>query len=176
VRWEALNIWKQSWDNSIGHLEELREKFHQMLANMVNQEKGFEDRIQKASGERDPLGRLTEFTSKTILGNCRDVKQPLEWPSSRVNIGTEPKTKLRSVFFDDSLVLRLDPEGLAEKVVRIWNQAANNMYRLPGDAPIEALRSDINTMKKEIDELVEMLNPLILRPVILRTRCELCPV
>ena len=176
LRWESLNEWKRSWNSSIKHLKELQKKSHQMLVNMFNQEKGFEDRIREASGERDPLGRLTEFTIKAVLENCRDVKRPPEWLSSRVAIGIELKNQTKSVFFDDRLVLRLDPEGLAEKVVLVWNKAANNLYKLPGFAPIEALRNDINTMKKEIDELVEMLNPLILRPVILRTRCELCPV
>ena len=37
------------------------------------------------------------------------------------------------------------------------------------------LASSVSTMRKTINKLKEVLNPLILGPIILRTRCDLCP-
>lgn len=40
---------------------------------------------------------------------------------------------------------------------------------------VESLRNEVRKMEKATGELREMLNPVKLRPMILRTRCELCP-
>jgi len=40
---------------------------------------------------------------------------------------------------------------------------------------VEPLMNNVNTMRKSIEELAEMLNPLKLGPMILNTRCDLCP-
>ena len=43
-------------------------------------------------------------------------------------------------------------------------------------AIIDGLDENHPAREKVIEELDDMLNPLILRPIILRTRCDLCPV
>ena len=63
-------------------------------------------------------------------------------------------------------------KSLAEKVTHICNSVANNLRK--GDMA-QQLRREVGDMKRASDELREMLNPVKLRPMILRTRCDLCP-
>ncbi len=58
------------------------------------------------------------------------------------------------------------------KVTRICNSVAENLRK--GDTARQ-LRLEVGNMKKVCEELREMLNPVKLRPMILRTRCDLCP-
>ena len=64
-------------------------------------------------------------------------------------------------------------KSLAEKVTGICNLVANNLRK--GDI-VQQLDDEADKMKEASDELREMLNPVKLRPMILRTRCDLCPV
>ena len=40
---------------------------------------------------------------------------------------------------------------------------------------IEAIAEQVNVMKERIRELEEMLDPLMIRSLILSTQCNLCP-
>ena len=71
------------------------------------------------------------------------------------------------LFFQDST-----NNVMAQKVTRICELAFNNLRR--GDT-VQKLYDDVRRMKKTSEELREMLNPVKLRPMIFRTRCDLCP-
>jgi hypothetical protein len=62
---------------------------------------------------------------------------------------------------------------LAEEVAKACKWAAKNLYK--GNTTL-AVAKQINIMQERIKELEEMLNSLRLRPLILGTQCELCPV
>ena len=47
--------------------------------------------------------------------------------------------------------------------------------RNPFYTPIDGTSSEVRIMQKATEELRQMLNPVKLTPMILRTRCELCP-
>ena len=63
-------------------------------------------------------------------------------------------------------------KGLAEKVTHICELAAKNLRK--GDM-VQQLLPEVRTMKDATKKLREALNPVKLTPIILRTRCELCP-
>ena len=59
-----------------------------------------------------------------------------------------------------------------KKVVHICNVAANNLSK--GDV-VRSLQNEVRIMKTATGLLRETLDPLRLTPMILRTRCDLCP-
>ena len=63
-------------------------------------------------------------------------------------------------------------KGLVEKVTHICELAAKNLRK---GAMVESLKGEVHTMKDATEKLREMLNPVKLTPMILRTRCDLCP-
>jgi hypothetical protein len=54
--------------------------------------------------------------------------------------------------------------------------AAVSFKNLDKGKMTSAVAKQVNVMKERIKELEEMLDPLRLRPLILGTQCELCPV
>ena len=71
-----------------------------------------------------------------------------------------------------SLQLTFIDKELAEAVTKICNNVTAIIYSggLSGQ-----LGGALQTIEGKIEELEEMLDPLRLRPLILRTRCDICP-
>jgi hypothetical protein len=68
-----------------------------------------------------------------------------------------------------------DNTPLAQKVTYICNLAVNNLEKGEKSDMVKLLQNEVRIMKKANEELREMLNPVKLTPLILRTRCGLCP-
>jgi len=66
-------------------------------------------------------------------------------------------------------------KDLLEKITPALHQAAETFCIERKEDIIQPLLSDVSRMNVVIKALEEMLNPLVLRPLILRTRCDLCP-
>jgi hypothetical protein len=64
---------------------------------------------------------------------------------------------------------------LAQKITHICNLAVNNLEKGEKSDMGKSLQNEVRIMKKASEELREMLNPVKLTPMILRTRCDLCP-
>jgi len=75
----------------------------------------------------------------------------------------------------DRIVTIPDEKGLYEKVAGILSQVAETFCIERKEDIIQPLLGDVSRMNAVINALEEMLNPLVLRPLILRTRCDLCP-
>ena len=72
--------------------------------------------------------------------------------------------------------LVFNDKNLAEKATRLGNNVAKNLLLGENKDIIEkSLKERVTVMKQANEELAEMLNPLVLRPIIFRTRCKLCP-
>jgi len=69
----------------------------------------------------------------------------------------------------------LAEDPLIEEVADVCSKAADTFCRGHSAHIVSDLGSEVSQMRQAIDELNDMLNPLVLRPIILRTRCKLCP-
>ena len=83
-------------------------------------------------------------------------------------------TKVRPVGISN-VSLNFTDTSLAEKVAGICNWAAKNLYTGKALRICEGITREVEVMQRRIEELQEMLNPLTLGPLILRTQCDLCP-
>jgi hypothetical protein len=68
---------------------------------------------------------------------------------------------------------RFGEKDLAKEVVRVCGQTIQDLCK--GDT-VGQVAEDRARMALRIKELEEQLDPMILRLLILRTRCDLCPV
>jgi len=64
---------------------------------------------------------------------------------------------------------------LAKEVMKACKWAIDNLRKGERSDLVQAVACDIREMQTRAKELEGMLDGLILRPIILRTRCELCP-
>jgi hypothetical protein len=66
-----------------------------------------------------------------------------------------------------------------EQIIKIIKAAIfsfSNMCKIYENNILQPLRNDADTMKEAINNLNDLLNPVMLRPLLIRTKCELCPV
>lgn len=175
VRWELLDEWKHSWDQCIKVLGEFWQEGREIIGNILDLKEGLLSRIREGSGENDPLERIAEAVLRTIWQRILDDKLDPGCPVVRTMLYGDGTTLVTLPEFSDNAVLRFTAKTLAEEAGDVCNWAARNLCIVEKEGMITSLVNDVCTMRRAIEELTEMLNPLVLRPLILRTRCDLCP-
>lgn len=179
IQWENIldNRWGRAKDNCAKIVHKVRDETSKVVNNYLKLERetNFLHRVEVESREDDPLKRMEEVVLRRIwqliLQDRLDEKGPLfETVLRGKGIPQEINVKSRDetifTFFGDT------NKSLAERVTRICNLACNNLCK--GDT-VRQLHDEVGNMEKASEELLEMLNPVRLRPMILRTRCDLCP-
>lgn len=174
VDWKILDQWQNLWDKCIEAQGELRKDLEESLSNILKQRQGLADRIAKEGGNEDVVQRMAEGLLHVawqgiLVGNAS--QSPVVQTVSAGHQGVQV------VFGEGRLSLNLffGQTDLAKEVVGICLWGANNLAIVKrGD--ILNLVADVRKMREAIGQLTDMLNPLILRPLILGTQCDLCPV
>jgi len=176
VRWEVLEEWKKARDNCAKIVPKLRKgtsmkETSVVVDNFLNQEReaNFLQRVKEESVES---GNAVEQMAKAVLSAI--------WQGIREDTPAENLVRMVSprgggqgiVKVKDETFLIFNDTGLAEKVVHTCKLAANNLCK--GEM-VQQLHSEVRKMEKATEELRQMLNPVRLTPMILRTRCDLCP-
>ncbi len=181
IRWK--DVWDNRWKKARNHCAEivpkLRKETSEVVNNLLNQERetNFVQREKEERGADDTAKQMAEV----VLGDIwRDIVQDkLEGEGPWFQ--TVPREGTARVIYvkgrDETVLLfaysvATSDKSLAEKVTYICNLAANNLRR--GEMAA-SLKYWVHEMEKAGDELREKLNPVKLRPMILRTRCDLCP-
>jgi hypothetical protein len=171
VRWETLDEWGKARDNCAKIVPKLRKETSVVVDNFLNQEReaNFLQRVKEESVER---GNAVEQMAKAVFSAI--------WQGIREDMPAENLVRMVSprgggqgiVKVKDETFLIFNDTGLAEKVVHTCKLAANNLCK--GEM-VQQLHSEVRKMEKATEELRQMLNPVRLTPMILRTRCDLCP-
>ncbi len=173
--WQAFDEWGNSWDTCIRILAKLREEARKTLLNILNQKSNLTDRIVKGCGKKDAVKRMVDgvlhVVWQFILAGKPDQQFPLVQAmplgGGRIEVTFGKYNLTEGLVFTEA--------DLAEQVITVCKWAAKNLCIVRKDDVVEPLMNNVNTMRKSIEELAEMLNPLKLGPMILNTRCDLCP-
>ena len=180
VRWEDVleNRWKEARDNCAKIVPELRKETSVVVNNSLNEETNFLQRVKVGSREGDPAKQIAEVILRDIWQNILRDKLDEEgsWfqtvsrgkgPPQDIDIIVKSRYEKVLIFIGDTNM------SLAKKVAHTCDLAYDNLRK--GDM-VQQLHCEVRKMKKLSEELREALNPVKLRPMILRTRCDLCPV
>jgi hypothetical protein len=179
VRWKDIldTRWNEARDNCAKIVPKLRKETSEVINNFLNQERetNFLQRVKEESREDDPAKRIAEVMLREIWRAILRDKLHEETPWFQTvlrgkgipqEINVKSKDEMVLIFYGDTNM------GLAKGVTRICNLACNNLCK--GNT-VRQLHDEVGKMEKASEELREMLNPVKLRPMILRTRCDLCP-
>ena len=173
VDWQLFDHWKKAWDECISSQGMLKQEAYKILLNFFNQESGLTDRIMRGSRKKDVVDRMANGVVYVIWQGIL-AGRPDQLPS--VEVINRGGGTLEVIFDKDepSLSLIFTGADLAKKVKDTCIQAANNL-RIQRRDDISTSVDHVRRMREIIDKFTETLNPLMLRPQILRTRCDLCP-
>lgn len=172
--WETLDEWGKARDTCTTAQGKLTEEITKTLLNILNQKPKLTDRIVKGSGKKDAMERMVDgivhaVWERILAGN--PDQPPLIEAISRADGMTE-------VLFGEhglGLGLIFTETNLAKEVGNTCIWAAKNLCIREKENIVQLLVDNVSTMRKAIKDLTEKLNPLVLRPLILSTRCDLCP-
>jgi len=174
VRWEALDEWKKAWDSCRSISNKLRPEAQEVVAAVLNEENDVLETIKKQTEEEHAA---VKWMARTVLDAI--------WQTI---LDGKFNPKCPEVAISYNLVERQLPYTLISKEVprfllKEWNEGLTNACQnvakiLLRDqrALVKQLYDEVRTVRKAIDELVEMLNKHRLYPLILYTHCELCPI
>lgn len=192
--WQTFYEWEKAWDRCILALAHLRRKVGELVEKLVEEDTGLlsspsEDDVHRAKeatamkevkmdlldvlmasvGKDAPIKRITDgiihLLWRHILHPDEEfpIVETIPRADGRIDI-TFGKDR-----FTNYLIVR--EQSLADKVMGICKSVAE---KLRGDLT-ESVVKEIATMQARIEEFREVLSPLRLRPVLLRSRCSLCP-
>ena len=173
VDWQMLEQWKKTWDECIRVQDVLRQEARGRLMDVLKQKSGLTDRIEKGSREKNTLDRMANGVLHTIWQGILAGK-PDQPPLVKADVLGGEVTNV--VFGEDhrGLGLVFTEADLAKAVKDTCIRVAKNLV-IVKEEDMSKLVDDVRRMRGIIDKLTEMLNPLMLRPQILHTRCDLCP-
>jgi len=172
VNWEVLREWREAWDSCIALLVSLQGQTYELVGNFLDQEQGLKEKIEKETGKKDAVRRIADGVLWATWW-AATVSRPDEEHASFQTISGGQGGKVIFGPTKRTLQLAFIDEELAQGVARVCNRATKIVYR---EKIPEQLLERLHTVREKIEELEEMLIPLRLHPLILRTRCDLCPV
>lgn len=175
IRWEALDEWEKAWDNSIKILGSLRKEISVLIGNILKQMPELLLKLQKGNWGKASHGRMVSATLSAIWKGIIDDKLKEESSLVKTRPDIDGGGKVTSVDVGEKALLQFTERKTGEDFVEVLNWAITNLRKGDKAPLLQKLSTEIHTMSRTIVELEEMLNPLLLRPIILRTRCDLCP-
>jgi uncharacterized protein YukE len=172
--WQAFEEWQQAWGTCVSALAEIREEAPKVAEDFMNQKPGLKEKVEEKTGKKDVLERIVDV---------------LRWPAWEVATASNPEEELERRKFrvlpaaqefrvttgSSELKLKFSETeaALAQEVATVCNLALQNLYPRYMADEIQGMRY---RMDEKIEEIDDALDPFILRPLLVRTRCELCPV
>jgi hypothetical protein len=174
VDWQLLKDWKQAREGIINDNKKLYTETREMITNIISQREYTDVKIameEQLKGEVsiDILtDRMVELIWREILTD-KQYEIHIFTGTSLINKG---KVELR--FKQNSDGLRIDNRDLARKLLSASKWALKNLRTDKSDT-IASFRNEVNIMRARYNDLEDLLNELVLRPIILKTRCKLCP-
>lgn len=174
VNWQTLADWQVARDEWKMNMERLESTAAELVRNILNYDTdslGLSSRIKsdKRLLSKMALG-VAEATQRNVTTRESDeatdyIKVKKGVAGTQVMFGGDAS--------DTELVV--DSLELAEKVAMISRRAATNLDRGKESYIVRNLADSLFRMDAAHRELVDKLDELRLTPLILRTRCEICP-
>ncbi len=184
VPWKELDEWKRARDESIKDICKIKEEAKTVFTNYFNQKNESKLKVMLATSGRNSQTIESISNGITTYIWFNDIlRQPSEivakqgtslsnkgtaWVEFHKSIGDERIITFHQTEKDQAVEL--------SKMVRdVAKQSVDNLSITSASAIID-IKYQINKMHECVVKLDEKLNPLSLRPVLLGTKCDICPV
>jgi hypothetical protein len=174
VRWEALEEWKQARNNTVKYSEELRLEATKLIGKILNNQPDLKKRIETAIGGNDITEKIADGARENIWRGILIGKPEQMHVWEGTSLVSKGRMELRFYDGDSDTNLDLNDVELAKGVLSICRQVVTNLLEVKSDL-VQELTDEVSQMKDRTRELEESLDGLVLRPMMIHTRCDLCP-
>lgn len=172
VRWQVLEEWGQDWNACRDILAKLRAEAKEVVMSILNhQEPTLIDRI-KNSEQKDVTEDMARGVVEAVWRGIIAGKPEEGYNLVHTKVVADGHAQV--LFGEQASItaVELADSNLAEEVASICRHAAQSLC---GEDLVQQANKMILSMQAKNEELEVMLNELTLRPMIIRTRCEICP-
>jgi len=176
VDWNVLNQWVQARDQCWINLQSLHAAANTVLTNILNQDVNFLRTIERDSKEHNAFSRLLKGIDWVIWWNIAVTKSIKIRRLLQTSTAGAPTSPVTVVEFNKRPILTFSEQALANKTRDRGNRAISNLCKGREQESVASLADCIKQMAEVVESLERLLDPLVLRPLILNTRCELCPL
>jgi len=168
--WVAFKEWEQAWNTCKRAREELKEEACEVVRNHINQIAGLKEEVERKSSKgRDEMERIVHDVLWTVWWAGTD-ERPVEGIKFQIEDNQIVVVTGRQMYYASSY--KLSEVSLGPDMAEVYKLSFEILYQSFSGKGISEM---LNTMKEKIDKVGDSLDPSVLRPQILRTRCELCP-
>lgn len=171
--WRAFQEWKTQWNAGVRDQQAIKDAANKLLMNILNNREKEVKKINfRGYDMRKLICQMTNGIGEAVWRGILAEKPEEAYTFVR---NESKKDGTIHIFFGSKASIEditLKDEAASELVKEICTQAVNIICK--GKIPTQAL--EINRqLKSMVDELEVMLSQVMLRSLILRTRCDLCP-
>ena len=174
--WQAFEEWQQAWDTCIKGLgEEVKKHVPEMVEDLLNQQKAnLKEEIEKVTGKEDVLEMIVDgvIWAAWQVATASNPEEELELRNFRV-LPVAQQLRVTTGSYESRLVFSETEAALAQDVATVCNHALQKLYPR---YMVDEILGMLHRMDEKIEVIDDALDPFILRPLLVRTRCELCPV
>jgi DNA invertase Pin-like site-specific DNA recombinase len=175
VRWEALEEWKQARNNTAEYSKKLRSEATEVIGNILNNQLNLKKKIKTVITSNDIAQKLSDGVSENIWRGILTGKTEQMCVVKGSSILTEGRVWIKFYKGDPDMGLDLKDVALAKEILDMCRRAAINLRRGTKSDLVRRLAHEVRLMHDRTKELEVSLDRLLLLPMILHTRCELCP-
>jgi hypothetical protein len=175
VPWQQLREWQHIFTQYTRHCSDLQAESRGVIDDLLRQKKEIRSAIQEMDRGQEIIEKMASGVVEALwrgMMNGEIIKE-------RIFIGArEANDRSAMVSFGKEGSVRafmLKNKKLADAVVNVCKLAVNSLLSGSKLSFVQKVAADIAAMEQKAKELDEKLDDLVLRPLILRTRCELCP-
>ncbi len=170
--WQAFEEWQQVWDICIEGLRGVREQAPKVVGNYLSQKA--EEEVGEKSGKEDILDSIVYgvLWAAWCVGTASELEEELELRNFQVVLEGQ-RLRIRTGGYYLSPIFDEAETALAQEVAEVCNNALQDLYPR---YMVDEILGMLHRMDEKIEVIDDALDPFILRPLLVRTRCELCPV
>ena len=179
LRWQAFEEWRQALGRYIENCRALRSQAREVLTRILGKQAELEDRIQAESNFEKPFEEMAELLMvevmwKRIRADEKDERgrEELSPRTRSVDRGQIGVSAGEGPWYT---TIRFGDKELAEEVAVVCRRIERDLMKPERLSLLDNIGADIDTMGERARELEDMLDDLVLRPVIIGTKCDLCP-
>jgi hypothetical protein len=172
VRWESLEEWKQARNIAVGYSKELRLQAIEVIAGILSNRLDLKERLINEIADSNIPEKISDGVQETIWRGILTGE-----PDQMHVIEGANKWRVWLEFYKGDVDTKLDlPDlELAKEILSMCRETVMKLREETKSRLVQGLTDQVAKMRERTAELEGSLDALILRPIILRTRCDLCP-
>lgn len=178
LRWRAFEEWQQALGRYIENCRVLRSQAREVLGKMAGEQVELENRIQAESNVEKPFEEMAEVVVEVMWKRIRageKGERGREDLSPRTRPVDQGKIGVSAGEGPLHTTIRFGDKELAEEVAFLCRRVESDLMKPERLSLLDNIAADIGTMRERARELEDMLDDLLLRPIIIGTKCDLCP-